>query len=89
MLAACVACRHGLRDIVRAVGVTTIIVTHDQEEAWDIADQVVVFNKGAIEQRGTPQVGVTAPAAAAAAGWMRGWCGVGVGQSGCLLAAGG
>jgi hypothetical protein len=50
-------CRHGLRDIVRAVGVTTVIVTHDQEEAWDIADQVVVFNKGAIEQRGTPQVG--------------------------------
>ena len=26
--------RHGLRDIVRRVGVTTIIVTHDQEEAW-------------------------------------------------------
>ena len=59
-----VVCRHGLRDIVRAVGVTTVIVTHDQEEAWDIADQVVVFNKGAIEQRGTPQVGEQAGRAA-------------------------
>ncbi|EFN57811.1 hypothetical protein CHLNCDRAFT_143202 [Chlorella variabilis] len=47
--------RHGLRDIVRRVGVTTIIVTHDQEEAWDIADHVVIFNKGAIEQHGTPE----------------------------------
>ena len=28
-----------------------------QEEAWDIADQVVIFNKGLIEQQGTPQVG--------------------------------
>lgn len=27
-----------------------------QEEAWDIADQVVIFNKGLIEQQGTPQV---------------------------------
>ncbi len=31
-----------------------------QEEAWDIADQVVIFNKGAIEQQGTPQVGSSA-----------------------------
>lgn len=31
--------RHGLRDIVKRLGVTTVIVTHDQEEAWDIADQ--------------------------------------------------
>lgn len=35
-----VACRYGLRDIVKRVGVTTILVTHDQEEAWDIADRV-------------------------------------------------
>jgi ABC-type sulfate/molybdate transport systems ATPase subunit len=45
-----------LREIVQRVGVTTIIVTHDQEEAWDIADNVVIFNKGGIEQQGTPQV---------------------------------
>ncbi|PSC76396.1 sulfate ABC transporter ATP-binding [Micractinium conductrix] len=54
--------RHGLRDIVRRVGVTTIIVTHDQEEAWDIADQVVIFNRGRIEQRGTPKEVGQAPA---------------------------
>ena len=32
--------RAGLKEIVRSVGVTTIIVTHDQEEAFDIADKV-------------------------------------------------
>lgn len=32
--------RQGLREIVRSVGVTTIIVTHDQEEAFDLADKV-------------------------------------------------
>ena len=37
--------RTGLREIVRSVGVTTIIVTHDQEEAFDLADKVVVFNR--------------------------------------------
>eukprot|EP00197_Chlamydomonas_leiostraca_P006496 CAMPEP_0202868934 /NCGR_PEP_ID=MMETSP1391-20130828/11421_1 /ASSEMBLY_ACC=CAM_ASM_000867 /TAXON_ID=1034604 /ORGANISM="Chlamydomonas leiostraca, Strain SAG 11-49" /LENGTH=379 /DNA_ID=CAMNT_0049549165 /DNA_START=294 /DNA_END=1432 /DNA_ORIENTATION=- len=46
--------RAGLREIVRSVGVTTIIVTHDQEEAFDLADKVVVFNRGRIEQQGTP-----------------------------------
>jgi sulfate transport system ATP-binding protein len=32
--------RAGLREIVRSVGVTTVIVTHDQEEAFDLADKV-------------------------------------------------
>jgi len=32
--------RAGLKEIVRSVGVTTIIVTHDQEEAFDLADKV-------------------------------------------------
>lgn len=44
LLSSCPPCpsfnSHGLREIVKRVGVTTIIVTHDQEEAWDIADQV-------------------------------------------------
>lgn len=53
--------RRGLREIVQEVGVTTILVTHDQEEAWDIADQVVIFNKGVIEQRGTPEEVARAP----------------------------
>lgn len=47
--------RAGLKSIVKRLGVTTVIVTHDQEEAWDLADVVAVFNKGKIEQVDTPQ----------------------------------
>lgn len=46
--------RSGLKEIVRTVGITTIIVTHDQEEAFDLADKVVVFNRGVVEQQGPP-----------------------------------
>ena len=56
--------REGLKGIVTKLGVTTIMVTHDQEEAWDIADEVVVFNKGIIEQRGKPDAISRAPATA-------------------------
>jgi sulfate transport system ATP-binding protein len=35
--------------------VTSIFVTHDQEEALEVADRVVVINQGKIEQEGTPQ----------------------------------
>ena len=34
---------------------TSVFVTHDQEEAFEVADQVVVMNKGRVEQAGTPQ----------------------------------
>lgn len=44
-----------LRRIHEALGVTTIFVTHDQEEALEVADRVVVINQGRIEQQGTPQ----------------------------------
>ncbi|MBB3110680.1 iron(III) transport system ATP-binding protein [Paenibacillus phyllosphaerae] len=37
------------------LGITTIMVTHDQEEALTMADQVIVMNEGRIEQAGTPQ----------------------------------
>lgn len=53
--------RTGLKNIVKRLGVTTIIVTHDQEEAWDLADVVAVFNKGKIEQVDTPQALSRAP----------------------------
>ncbi len=39
--------RAGLKEIVRSVGVTTIIVTHDQEEAFDLADKVSRLPLGA------------------------------------------
>ncbi len=47
--------RHWLRRIHNETGVTTIFVTHDQEEAMDLADRVVVLNQGQIEQVGTPE----------------------------------
>lgn len=37
--------RKGLKDIIDKVGVTSILVTHDQEEAFDLADQIVIFNR--------------------------------------------
>lgn len=37
------------------LGITTIMVTHDQEEALTMADRIVVMNEGKIEQVGTPQ----------------------------------
>jgi sulfate transport system ATP-binding protein len=53
--------REGLKGIVKRLGVTTIMVTHDQEEAWDVADNVIVFNKGIVEQEGRPEVLATSP----------------------------
>ena len=43
-----------LRRLQRQVGVTTIFVTHDQEEALTLSDRLVVMNRGRIEQAGTP-----------------------------------
>ncbi|MFQ8430759.1 sulfate/molybdate ABC transporter ATP-binding protein [Amaricoccus sp. W119] len=47
--------RGGLREIHDQTGLTTIFVTHDQEEAMQLADLVVVMSMGRIEQVGTPQ----------------------------------
>src|SRR5262249_46272232 len=47
--------RRWLRRLHDEVHVTTIFVTHDQEEAMDVAQQIVVMNKGGIEQAGSPQ----------------------------------
>ena len=46
--------RKWLREIHDRTGHTTVFVTHDQEEALELADRIVVLNKGAIEQVGTP-----------------------------------
>ena len=45
--------RHEIKQLQRRLGVTTIMVTHDQEEALTMADRIVVMNHGVIEQIGT------------------------------------
>ena len=47
--------RQGLREIHDETGLTTIFVTHDQDEAMELADLVVVMSMGKIEQIGRPQ----------------------------------
>jgi iron(III) transport system ATP-binding protein len=47
--------REEIRGLQRRLGVTTIMVTHDQEEALSMADRIVVMNQGVVEQIGTPQ----------------------------------
>ncbi|QDZ13643.1 ABC transporter ATP-binding protein [Humibacter ginsenosidimutans] len=47
--------REEIRRIQRELGITTVFVTHDQEEALAVADRVAVMNAGAIEQIGTPE----------------------------------
>lgn len=47
--------RRWLREIHDLLGITTIFVTHDQEEALDLADRVVILNQGEIVQQGTPK----------------------------------
>ena len=49
-----VSLRTEIRDIQRELGITTIFVTHDQEEAMSISDRIVVMNGGVADQVGTP-----------------------------------
>jgi putative spermidine/putrescine transport system ATP-binding protein len=49
-----VALREEIRAVQRDLGITTIYVTHDQEEALSMSDRIVVMNEGRIEQIGTP-----------------------------------
>jgi iron(III) transport system ATP-binding protein len=56
--------RQEIRSLQRKLGVTTIMVTHDQEEALSVADRIVVMNQGVIEQVGTPMEVYREPATA-------------------------
>jgi sulfate transport system ATP-binding protein len=54
--------RRWLRQLHDELHVTSIFVTHDQEEALEVADQVVLMNKGRVEQLGTPDAVYNQPA---------------------------
>ena len=56
--------RGEIRTLQQTLGVTTIMVTHDQEEALSVADRIVVMNHGVIEQVGTPMEIYREPASA-------------------------
>ncbi len=47
--------RAWLRELHDEIGMTSVFVTHDQEEAFEVADNVAVMNKGRVEQVGTPE----------------------------------
>lgn len=47
--------RTWLRNIINQVGITSIFVTHDQDEAIEVADEIIVTNQGRVEQAGSPQ----------------------------------
>jgi ABC-type Fe3+/spermidine/putrescine transport system ATPase subunit len=46
--------RRELRQLIKRVGITTVFVTHEQEEAFDLGDRVAVLNAGRLEQAGAP-----------------------------------
>lgn len=46
--------RSWLRELIERVGITSIFVTHDQDEAIEVADEIMIINQGRVEQKGTP-----------------------------------
>ncbi|MDH4131681.1 MAG: ABC transporter ATP-binding protein [Gemmatimonadota bacterium] len=72
--------RRELRALIRRIGLTTIIVTHEQEDAFDLGDMVAVLREGRLEQVGTPEELYQAPATPFVGGfigrgsWMEGKC---------------
>lgn len=46
--------RSWLKEMIQQLGVTSIFVTHDQDEAIEVADEIIVTNRGRVEQMGTP-----------------------------------
>jgi putative spermidine/putrescine transport system ATP-binding protein len=64
------AMRHELRKLLKTVNITTMIVTHDQDEALALADEIVVMRSGRIEQQGTPREIYGAPRTRFVAGFI-------------------
>jgi len=62
--------RNAIKKIQRELGITTIYVTHDQEEALAVSDRIAVMNQGRVEQIGTPQDIYMNPATPFVAGFI-------------------
>jgi sulfate transport system ATP-binding protein len=62
--------RQWLDELHRELGVTSLLVTHDQEEALELANQIVVMHQGKVEQVGTPDQIYDDPATAFVAGFV-------------------
>ena len=60
--------RREIRDLIHRVGITTVLVTHEQDEAFELGDRVAVMRGGRLEQVGTPDELYGAPANAFVAG---------------------
>ncbi|HUI17281.1 MAG TPA: ABC transporter ATP-binding protein [Alphaproteobacteria bacterium] len=81
-----------LKQILAAVGSTTIVVTHDQDEAMSLADRIIVMNRGRIEQQGTPDEIYARPltpfvaAFIGRANWFHGRIAAAAGEGLCQLA---
>ena len=54
--------RREIRELIRRVGITTVLVTHEQDEAFDLGDRVAVLRGGRLEQVGTPEDLYASPA---------------------------
>lgn len=62
--------RRELRALIRRVGITTVIVTHEQEDAFDLGDVIAVIRDGRLEQVGTPEALYQSPRTAFVAGFI-------------------
>ena len=62
--------RRELRDVVTRVGITTVLVTHEQEEAFDLADRIALLHQGTLQQVGTAEALYHDPATPFVAGFI-------------------
>jgi len=62
--------RRELREVIRRVGITTVLVTHEQDEAFDLGDRIAVLRDGRLEQVGTPDELYGCPANPFVAGFV-------------------
>lgn len=62
--------QYEIRNIQRQIGITTVFVTHDQEEALTMSDQIILINQGRIEQQGDPFTIYSQPASVFASDFL-------------------